>query len=60
MPEEIAYQLAKVIAEERPALVKGHKSFKGTRPEESAQPGKYGAPFHPGAERYYRERGWIK
>jgi TRAP transporter TAXI family solute receptor len=60
MPEEIAYQLAKVIAEERPALIKGHKSFKGTRPEESAQPGKYGAPFHPGAERYYRERGWIK
>jgi len=60
MPEDIAYRVAKILAEERDDLIKGHKSFKALPPEASCQPGKYGAVFHPGAERYYRERGWLK
>jgi TRAP-type uncharacterized transport system substrate-binding protein len=60
LPDEVAYLTAKVLSEERDDLIKGHKSFAGVPAEWSCQPGKYGAPLHPGAERYYRERGWLK
>ena len=60
LPDEIGYLLAKVLAEERQELIKGHKAFGAVSVEASCQPGKYGAPIHPGAERYYREQGWIK
>jgi TRAP transporter TAXI family solute receptor len=60
IPDDLAYLTAKILAEERKDLIKGHKSFKALPPEASCWPGKSGAPFHPGAERYYKERGWIK
>lgn len=60
LSDDLAYQIAKLLAEKREDLVKGHKSFAAMPPEASCQPGKYGAPLHRGAERYYRERGWIK
>jgi TRAP transporter TAXI family solute receptor len=60
LPEEVAYLVAKIFAEEKEDLVKGHKTFGVLAPQESCEPGKYGAPIHPGAARYYRERGWMK
>jgi uncharacterized protein len=60
LSEDLVYQIAKVLTEKREELIKGHKSFMAVPPELSCQPGKYGAPLHRGAERYYRERGWIK
>jgi len=60
VPADIVYLLTKILAEKHDELIKGHKSFAAVTPEQSCQPGNYGAPLHPGAERYYRERGWIK
>jgi TRAP transporter TAXI family solute receptor len=56
--EELAYQMVKFIAE----------NFDQIRPSEpSLEPFDVkgmavdaGSPFHPGAARYYRERGWLK
>ena len=60
VPDEVAYILAKIMAEERKSLTKAHASFGAVPPEAVMDPGKRGVPFHPGAERYYRERGWLK
>jgi len=61
MPEEDAYQITKLAFD--PENV---KKFKGLlrdyadalTPEQATEG--LGAPLHPGAERYYRERGWLK
>lgn len=60
VPDEVVYILAKIMAEQRGDLIKGHASFASVPPQTVVEPGKRGVPFHPGAERYYRERGWLK
>ncbi len=61
MPEEDAYQITRVAFDPENA-----KKFKGLLRDygDALTPGQaaegLGAPLHPGAERYYRERGWIK
>jgi TRAP transporter TAXI family solute receptor len=56
-PEDVAYSIVKTIAENfetYPAIL---SSMSNTTLEEMAAD--TGIPMHPGAERYYRERGWI-
>lgn len=58
-PEEVVYELTKVIAEnltKYQGVVANMKFLK--KPEDLAQ--NVGIPFHPGAEKYYKEKGWIK
>ena len=59
LSDEIAYLIAKTMVEQQNDLINGHVSFKMFDPKTAWKPGKIGAPLHPGAERYYRERGWI-
>jgi len=40
--------------------VKAHSGFKDFTPEEAGKLEKFGIPLHPGAEKYYREKGMIK
>lgn len=60
LPDDIAYAVTKVVIENKADLVKAHKAFTDFVPEEAWKPENNGIPLHPGAERYYRERGWIK
>ncbi|MEW6523005.1 MAG: TAXI family TRAP transporter solute-binding subunit [Bacillota bacterium] len=60
MPDDVAYRITKAVCESKEDLVKGHAAFAPFKPEEAWRPGLLGAPLHPGAEKYYRERGWIK
>jgi len=61
LPEEIAYITAKVICENKNELVASSAAWKDWVPESSWKPENTGgAPLHPGAVRYYRERGWMK
>jgi TRAP transporter TAXI family solute receptor len=60
LPDDIAYEVTKVVIENKAELVKAHKAFTDFVPEEAWKPENNGIPLHPGAERYYRERGWIK
>jgi TRAP transporter TAXI family solute receptor len=58
MREDYAYELTKAIATNRPYLQTVHAGFRTWEPGQMVQNG--GVPLHPGAARYYRERGWIE
>jgi uncharacterized protein len=56
MPEALAYDIVKVLFEHKQALVAVHKE--ADHIDLANQSGKFSpVPFHPGALRYYREKG---
>jgi len=60
VPSELAYILTKAIVEKKTELVKAHAGFKDFAPEEAWKIDKYGIPLHPGAEKFYRDKGMMK
>ncbi|HEY7206385.1 MAG TPA: TAXI family TRAP transporter solute-binding subunit [Methylomirabilota bacterium] len=60
LPEPIAYTVTKTVLENKDALVRGHGGLAEFDPQTAWQPEKVGIPLHPGAERAYREKGWMK
>jgi uncharacterized protein len=60
LPEPIAYTVTKTIIENKDALVRGHAGLAEFDPKTAWQPEKVGIPLHPGAEKAYREKGWMK
>lgn len=60
VPENVAYILTKTIVENKAKLVERHKAWSGFKPEEAWKPENNAVPLHPGAVKYYRERGWLK
>jgi hypothetical protein len=60
LPEPIAYTVTKTIVDNKDALVRGHAGLVEFDPKTAWQPDKVGLPLHPGAERLYREKGWLK
>ena len=60
LPEPIAYTVTKTVVENKDALVRGHAGLAEFDPRTAWQPEKVGIPLHPGAERAYREKGWMK
>lgn len=55
---EVVYQLVKAVFENIERFQRLHPAFKELKPEEMIQAG-LTAPLHEGAERYYKERGWL-
>jgi len=60
LPEKVAYAVTKLINESKPKLVEVHAALNDFDPAKAADPQFNGCPLHPGAERYYREKGLIK
>ena len=60
LSDDLAYLVTKTIVENKAELVKAHQAFGGFVPEDAWKPENTAIPLHPGAERYYRERGWLK
>jgi TRAP transporter TAXI family solute receptor len=60
LPEPVAYTVTKAVLENKDALVRGHAGLAEFDPKTAWQPEKVGIPLHPGAERAYREKGWLK
>jgi TRAP transporter TAXI family solute receptor len=60
LSDDIAYLVTKAVIENKAELVKAHQAFKDFEPQEAWKPENNGIPLHPGAERYYKERGWMK
>lgn len=60
LPDDIAYTITKVICENQKQLAAAHPSLKVFDPAKAALPARNGnIPLHPGAERYYREKGLM-
>ena len=57
---QLVYLLTKTIMENKEALKKAHAGFKNFMPEDAWKFEKFGIPLHPGAEKYYREKGLMK
>ena len=60
LPEPIAYTVTKTVVDGKDALVRGHAGLVEFDPTKAWQPERVGIPLHPGAERVYREKGWMK
>ncbi|MGH7307654.1 MAG: TAXI family TRAP transporter solute-binding subunit [Candidatus Rokuibacteriota bacterium] len=60
LPEPVAYTVTKTLIESKDALVRGHAGLSAFDPQTAWRPEKVGIPLHPGAERAYREKGWMK
>ncbi|MBP6419453.1 MAG: TAXI family TRAP transporter solute-binding subunit [Giesbergeria sp.] len=56
--DEDVYQMTKSMYENLPSMVAAHNAAKAIQPETAMQGTT--VPFHPGAEKYYREAGILK
>ncbi|TJW32494.1 MAG: C4-dicarboxylate ABC transporter substrate-binding protein, partial [Mesorhizobium sp.] len=57
-PDEVVYELVKSVFENFDDFKKLHPAFANLDPKEMIKTG-LSAPLHPGAERYYKEKGWL-
>lgn len=55
LPEDVAYKIVKSVLENNDRMVKGHSAAKETIAANAARNGFL--PFHPGAVKYYKEKG---
>jgi len=58
LSEEMAYRFTKTICENKDALSKAHKAWAKFDPKQAGTQESAGIALHPGALRYFRERGW--
>jgi TRAP transporter TAXI family solute receptor len=59
VPDETVYQLVKATFDNFDEFKKLHPAFANLDPTKMVKDG-LSAPLHPGAARYYKEKGWIK
>ena len=59
VPDNIVYNVTKVLHENKQALVQSFRPMVMFNPDKMAKPLK-DVPFHPGAEKYYKEIGLLK
>jgi TRAP transporter TAXI family solute receptor len=57
VPEGLVYQMVKVICENKPKWVNTHAMFNPFEPDQAA---KSPIQLHPGAVKYYKEKGYMK
>ena len=57
--EKAVYTVVKAVFDNFEDFKKLHPAFANLKPEEMIKDG-LSAPLHPGAAKYYKERGWIK
>lgn len=60
LDEEVVYRITKAICENKDELAEVYAGFNDFDPETACDPAKAGAPLHPGAEKYYKEMGWLE
>jgi uncharacterized protein len=58
VPENVVYEVTKALAENKGALASAFGAFNLFQPDKMAKP-IVGVEFHPGALRYYREKGLV-
>jgi uncharacterized protein len=58
LPDEVAYQITKTVIEKMPEMAKDYAAWGSFKAEEAGKRENTGIPLHPGAARYYKERGF--
>lgn len=60
---EVSGELAQLVTEtvclNSEAMATAHRAWEDFDPSAAGRPGKTGIPLHPGAEAFYRQRGWL-
>ena len=59
VPEEVVYTVVKAVFDNFDQFKKLHPAFANLKPEEMIRDS-LSAPLHPGAIKYYKERGWME
>lgn len=59
LSEELAYIITRALVENKDAMAQAHAAWQNFEPEQSWRPENTGIELHPGAIRYYQERGWM-
>jgi TRAP transporter TAXI family solute receptor len=59
VPDETVYQLVKAVFDNFNEFKSLHPAFANLEPAKMVKDG-ISIPLHPGAEKYYKEKGWIK
>ena len=59
VPDESVYQLVKATFDNFDEFKKLHPAFANLDPAKMVTDGN-SAPLHPGAAKYYKEKGWLK
>ncbi|MCS7233782.1 MAG: TAXI family TRAP transporter solute-binding subunit [Synergistetes bacterium] len=60
LPGDVAYAITKKLCESKKELVSAFAALEVFDPATAWKPLKCGAPLHPGAEKYYKEKGYMK
>ena len=58
VPEDVVYEVVKAVFDNFDRFKGLHPAFANLTPEEMITEGN-SAPLHPGAEKYYKEQGWL-
>jgi len=58
LPDAVVYAFTKVLCEKKDALIVAYKPMEVFKPETAWK--EVGYPLHPGAEIYYKEKGYVK
>ncbi len=58
VPDAVVYEVVKAVFENFDRFQKLHPAFANLKPEDMIKNG-LSAPLHPGAEKYYKEKGWM-
>ena len=59
VPDDVVYNLVKATFDNFEEFKKLHPAFANLDPEKMVKDG-ISAPLHPGAVKFYKEKGWIK
>lgn len=59
MPDDLAYLITRIVCEEKDEMVSAHKAWADFDATLGGARDNTGIPLHPGAERFYREKGWL-
>jgi hypothetical protein len=60
MPESVAYAITRAVIDNRDAIVAENKAMQNFVAREAWKPENNGIALHPGAVRFYKEKGWMK
>lgn len=59
LPDDMAYNITKTVVEKMSDMAKDYPAWANFKPEEAAKKENIGVPLHPGAARYFKERGFA-